>query len=116
MWEGDVIMKDLRLVFENDNGEKEDIALPVERWIADWWFECNIVPSNDTVILVAELDGKSILSNIKTTDGRYIQFEEIAQYFYWDWLYYGFISVVNSGVSFKNNSTDFEKWLLQNMD
>lgn len=26
MWEGDVIMKDLRLVFENDNGEKEDIV------------------------------------------------------------------------------------------
>jgi hypothetical protein len=48
---------------------RKDISLPMEKWISDWLFECNIVPSNDAVVLVAELDGKSVLDNIKAENG-----------------------------------------------
>ena len=31
-----MIMKNLRLVFDNINGERKDITLPMEKWISDW--------------------------------------------------------------------------------
>ena len=63
-----MIMKNLRLVFDNINGERKDITLPMEKWISDWWYECKIVPSNDTTILIAELDGKPILEEVNAVD------------------------------------------------
>lgn len=37
-------MKNLRLVYNNQIGERKDITLPMEKWISDWWFGCEIVP------------------------------------------------------------------------
>lgn len=105
-------MKKLRLVFNNMNDERKDITLSMEKWISDWWFECNFVPENDATILVAELDGMDILSDIKAVDQRYIQFEEIARHFNWDGLYDDFVGIINTEASFENNGADFEKWLL----
>jgi hypothetical protein len=101
-------MKKLRLVFENINEERIDITLPMEKWIADWWFECDYVPSNDTVIIRAELNGRSVFYN------RF--FEEVTFYFNWNGLYKDFINAINNGSSFQNNSADFEKWLTENFE
>lgn len=76
-------MKNLRLVFEDDNMGRKDISLPMEKWISDWLFECNIVPSNDAVVLVAELDGKPILNDINTVNGGHVQFIGVAKHFRW---------------------------------
>lgn len=103
-------MVNLRLVFDNENGERKDITLPMERWIVDWWYDCNIVPSNDTEILVAELDGNAIPII------RYVQFDNIAFFFNWDILHNDFIKEVNKNSNIRNNSTDFEKWLLENIE
>lgn len=108
-------MKNLRLVFDNMDGRRVDITLPMEKWISDWWFECNIVPENNTVILIAELDGKSVLDDVKAVDERYVQFEEVAWYFNWNDLYNDFVCAIKENKSFGNNSTDFEKWLQQNV-
>lgn len=108
-------MKNLRLVFNNIDGRRVDITLPMEKWISDWWFECNIVPENNTIILVAELDGKSILDGIQAIDEGYVQFEEVAWYFNWDGLYDDFVGVTKGNKSFGNNSADFEKWLQKNI-
>ena len=37
-------MKNLRLVFRNTDGQKRDITFPMEKWIRDWWYECDFVP------------------------------------------------------------------------
>lgn len=108
-------MKNLRLVFSNVDGQKVDIICPMEEWIADWWFECNIVPSNDTAIIVAELDGKSILNDINAVDERYKNFEEIAWHFNWDGLYDDFIGAIKENSSIGNNSKDFIKWITENV-
>lgn len=108
-------MKNLRLVFDNEDGRKEDIVLPMEKWISDWWYECNVVPSNDTNILIAELDGKSILSDIKAVNERCVIFEEIAWHFNWDGLHDDFIGTLKKNLLFKNDSVSFEKWLLENI-
>ena len=107
-------MEKLRLVFENEKGEREDITLPMEAWIADWWYECDIVPSNDTAILIAELGGKPILNEIDGVDGC-VCFEEVAWHYNWDGLHDDFIGEINRNSSLKNNSTDFSKWLVENM-
>ena len=39
-------MKNLRLVFKNTDGQKRDITFPMEKWIRDWWYECDFVPEN----------------------------------------------------------------------
>ena len=105
------IMKSLRLVFDNANGERKDIALPMEKWISDWWYECKIVPPNDTTILIAELDGKSVLEEINAVDERYKTFEEIAWYFNWDGLYHDFTGIVKGNLIVKDSQKDFEEWL-----
>lgn len=101
-------MKKLRLVFNNMNNERKDITLPMKKWIVDWWFNCDIVPSNDTIIIVAELDGKSILNNTKT-------FEEIAYYFNWGEFFDNFIKDIKAGLPIENNSIDFNMWLQNNL-
>lgn len=108
-------MKKLRLVFDSNNGERKDITLPMEEWISDWWYECDFVPSNDTVILGAELDGKCVLDNIKAVDERYPTFEEIAWHFNWDGLHDDFHGEILNDSSIKNSSDAFKKWLLKNV-
>jgi hypothetical protein len=108
-------MKNLRLVFNDINGKRKNISLPMEKWIVDWWFELDIVPPNDTVILVSELDGKSILGDITALDKNNVQFEEIALHFNWDGLYDDFIDFINESESLADNSAEFEKWLLKNI-
>lgn len=103
-------MVNLRLVFDNENGERKDITLPMEKWIVDWWYDCNIVPSNDTVILFAELDENTIPII------RHVQFDNIAFFFNWDILHNDFICEVKKNPNIRNNSSDFEKWLLENVE
>lgn len=108
-------MKNLRLVYDNTEGKRKDITLPMEKWIADWWFDCNIAPSNNTTILQAELDGLSILDEIHSTDERYKTFEEIAWHFNWDGLNDDFVGTVESNPSMENNQETFERWLRENV-
>lgn len=65
-------MCNLRLVFENVNGDICDQTLPVHDWIVDWHYSCNYVPSNDTELLIIELDGKRI--NKTYGDRTFIEF------------------------------------------
>lgn len=109
--EGREDMKNLKLVFDNTDGERKDITLPMEKWIADWWYECNIVPQNDTAVLNAELDGESILDDIKAGTEGDIPFEEVAWHFKWDSLHDDFIGAVKGNEPYEDNSADFEKWL-----
>lgn len=108
-------MKNLRLVYDNADGERKDIAMPMEKWIADWWFDCDIVPTNNTTILKAELDGESILDAIPSTDERYKTFEEFAWHFNWDGLNDDFAGDVEANPSMKNNQETFENWLIENV-
>lgn len=108
-------MKNLRLAWKNEQGDLADITLPMETWITDWWFACNIVPSNDAIIHIAELDGKSVLPDIKSIDARYVKFEEIARHFGWNELYCDFVSEVAHGHA-ENSSDPFEAWLKQSAD
>lgn len=106
-------MQNLKLIFENIEGKKEIISLPMEKWIADWWFECDIVPENDAIILEAELDGVSIFDKLRTVDGNKI-FLSVAEYFNWNNLYNRFIySITNSNMK---NSNAFRNWLLENAE
>lgn len=108
-------MKSLKLVYDNTDGERKDITLPMEKWISDWWFDCDIVPSNNTTILAAELDGEPILDAIPSTDERYKTFEEIAWYFNWDGLNDDFCGAVEENPSMKNDKETFEAWLKANV-
>lgn len=105
-------MKSLRLVFDSPDGERKDIELSMEKWIADWWYECNVVPQNNTAILAAELDGKSILNDINAACGGDILFEEVAWHFNWDGLHDDFIGAIKENDSYADTSTDFERWLV----
>ena len=105
-------MKNLRLVFDSPDGERKDITLPMEEWIADWWYGCNVVPQNDTAILAAELDGKSILNDINAACEGDIPFEEVAWHFNWDGLHADFIGEIKENDSYVDTSTDFERWLV----
>lgn len=105
-------MRNLRLVYDNMNGERKDITLPMEKWIADWWYECNIVPQNDLIVLYAEVDGEPILNDPTGIDGACnIAFREIAWYLEWDDLHAKYIGVTKENKFFGDNSADFEKWL-----
>lgn len=104
-------MKDLRLVFKDEDGVKKDITLPMEKWISDWWFECNVVPPNYTVVLEVEFDGESIIEDmldyVGTARKEDITFEEIAWYFDWQDLYDNYVGNVTDMES-------FEEWLIKN--
>lgn len=109
-------MKELRLVFEKEDGKHADITLPMEKWISDWWFACEFVPRNDATILVAELDGKSVLNDILEKGQTDVEFEEVAYHFNWDGLYDDFYGTIK-GPDFDNlhNGNVFEEWLGENV-
>lgn len=44
-------MDNLKLIYRRDDKVIAFMVLPMEEWLADWWYECDFVPSNDTVIL-----------------------------------------------------------------
>ena len=100
-------MENLRLVYENENRKKVDITLPMKKWISDWWFDRDIVPSDDTVVLEAELDGKSIIKNvlayIGTTKKGNFTFWEVAWYFEWNDLYDNYVADIASKESFEKS-------------
>lgn len=106
-------MKDLRLVFNNVDGEECDITLPMEKWIADWWFDCNYVPENDAEIYIAELDGENIFTNTSITHREFR--EDIAYRYKWDELYDDYMGDVEIG-KVKDRRDAFEFWLIKNVD
>lgn len=104
-------MKELRLVFNNIDGKKCDITLPMEKWIRDWCYECNYVPDNDVVPEIAELDGKDIL---KYFPDNYNTFEDIAYTFRWNEIHNNFYGDVNTGVV-ENTAEVYERWIKENI-
>ena len=100
-------MKNLRLVFNNANGQKRDIILPMEKWIRDWWYECDFVPENGEIPSVAELDGKDILKDFPDYANS---FEDIAYKYMWDGFHDDFYGDVAAG-KVEDNGDAFEQWL-----
>ena len=105
-------MKKLRLVFKNTDGQKQDITMPMEKWIRDWWCECDFVPENGEVPEIAELDGKDILKNFPD---NYNTFEDIVCRFRWDGVYDDFCGDVKAGVV-ESTADAFEQWLKDNVN
>lgn len=104
-------MKNLRLVFRNTDGQKRDITFPMEKWIRDWWYECDFVPENSEVPEIAELDGKDILKNFPDYANS---FEDIAYTFRWDEIHNDFYGDVNTGVV-ENTAEVYEQWIKENI-
>lgn len=71
-------MEDLKLIYKKGDGTIAYLNLPMEEWITDWWYECDFVPSNDTIVL------RAFLNNEEITELRGNAFEEVAWYFNWD--------------------------------
>lgn len=105
-------MKKLRLVFNNVDGEKRDITLPMEKWIRDWWYECNFVPENGETPSIAELDGKDILKDFPDYANT---FEDIAYKYMWDGFQDDFYGDVKAG-KVEDTGEAFERWLKENVD
>lgn len=107
-------MKELRLVFNNIDGKKCDITLPMEKWIRDWCYECNYVPDNYVVPEIAELDGKDIL---KCFPDNYNTFEDIAYTFRWDEIHNDFYGDVNTDVveNTAEAAEAYEQWIKENI-
>ena len=105
-------MKNLRLVFKNTDGQKQDITMPMEKWIRDWCYECDFVPENGEVPEIAELDGKDILKNFPD---NYNTFEDIAYRFRWDGVYDDFCGDVKAG-KVEDSADAFEQWLKDNVN
>ena len=100
-------MKNLRLVFNNAEGEQRDITLPMEKWIRDWWYECTLVPENGEIPSVAELDGRDILKDFPDYANS---FEDIAYKYMWDGIHVDFYGDVKTG-KVEDNGDAFEQWL-----
>ena len=57
----DTVMKNsgvLRLVWENINGDVCEHEMPMLDWVLDWWGACEMVPANDDLVHLAEMDGR----------------------------------------------------------
>lgn len=105
-------MKNLRLIFNNAEGEQRDITLPMEKWIRDWWYECDFVPENGEIPSVVELDGKDILKDFPDYTNS---FEDIAYKYMWDGFHDDFYGDVKLG-NVEDNGDSFEKWLINNIN
>lgn len=105
-------MKNLRLVFNNANGQKRDITLPMEKWIRDWWYECDFVPENGEIPSIVELDGKDILKDFPDHANS---FEDIAYKYMWDGFHDDFYGDVAAG-KVEDNGDAFEQWLKDNVN
>lgn len=103
-------MKKLRLVFNNADGKNCDITLPMEKWIRDWWYECNFVPENGEVPSIAELDGEDILKDFPDYANT---FEDIAYEYMWDGFHDDFYGDVKAG-KVEDTGEAFERWLKEN--
>lgn len=104
-------MKNLRLVFHNAEGQKRDITFPMEKWIRDWWYECDFVPKNGEIPKIAELDGKDIMKNFPDYANS---FEDIAYKYMWDGFHDDFYGDVKDG-KVEDNGDSFEQWLRDNV-
>lgn len=100
-------MGNLRIATVNCDGELIDITDTMENWIADWWFDCFFVPENDAKLLVAELDGESILREGDTSS-------DLAVRLNWDGLYDDFEGSVNL-CDAELNMESFKIWLSENL-
>lgn len=85
----------------------------MEKWIADWWFDCEYVPENDAEIFVVELDGENIFTNTSITHREFR--EDIAYRYKWDELYDDYMGDVEAGKA-KDRRDAFEFWLIKNVD
>lgn len=103
--EGDMSMNNLRLAFDAE-GEKKDITLPMEEWISDWIFDHNIIPGNDTKILLAEIQ---IVT--RTLEKDFENFEAVARHFCWKEIYDDFINTIEKGNFYEKNSFGFKEWV-----
>lgn len=100
-------MGNLRIATVNCDGELIDITDTMENWIADWWFDCFFVPENDAKLLVAELDGESILREGDT-------FSDLAVRLNWDGLYDDFEGA-DKLCDAELNMESFKIWLSENL-
>lgn len=48
----------LRLVWENINGDVCEHEMPMLDWVLDWWGACEMVPANNDLVHLAEMDGR----------------------------------------------------------
>lgn len=103
-------MKNLKITYMNQPGQRRTVTRPMEEWIADWWYECDFVPCNDDIVYEAELNGENILK-----ENCPVLFEDIAQFLLWEKLYESYQNDVIGPQHFKeaNTSQDFKKWLNQ---
>lgn len=103
-------MKNLKITYTDRQGQRHTATHPMEEWIADWCYECNIVPYNEDLVYEAELDGESILK-----ENSPVPFENIAQSLLWENLCESYQNEVIGPQHFKeaNTSQDFKKWLNQ---
>lgn len=100
-------MGNLRISTVNCDGELIDITDTMENWIADWWFDCFFVPENDAKLLVAELDGESILREGDT-------FSDLAVRLNWDGLYDDFEGAAKL-CDAELTAENFTDWLSENL-
>lgn len=96
-------MDNLKLIYRRDDKVIAFMVLPMEEWMADWWYECDFVPSNDTIILRVFLNDEEI------TELRGAAFEEVAWYFNWDGMHDDFYGEVLKGR--EDSSESFRLWL-----
>lgn len=100
----------LRLVFNNVDGICKDITMPIEKWIRDWWYECNFVPENGEIPTVAELNGEDILKYFPDYANT---FEDIAYAYGWDEFHDDYFE--DTKYRKEDNGDLFEKWLIENV-
>lgn len=100
----------LKIVFDDGNGLME-VEMPLYRWISDWWFDCNSCPSNDAVLISAELGGKPVMDG--TDGGSDATFLNMAEHMGWTTLHDDFKKDVSNGGSYDDSVDGFEKWLME---
>lgn len=74
----------IKIISENENGNKVVTEASREEWVRDFWDECRFVPTNNDNVLFVAVDGTEIpLEKIanETGDGQLpVYFEHVAAY------------------------------------
>lgn len=91
-------MKTLHIAFNNNDGIRHDIFLPLEAWIRDYYFKCDYTSEDDRPLLIAEYGDTPLPCHT---------ISDIANAFDWWGIYRAYPAKSSS-------SSSFEKWLKEN--
>lgn len=100
--------KYLRLIYRDSNGNLCDFTKPMESWIYEWAYDSKYLPLDNEVILVAEINGETILDKIISENTAFVRFHEIAAYLKWPKIKQTFESLADPE---KEEKQQFREWL-----